>query len=262
MRRGEIFWGGLLVVLGILFLLKTAGFLLGDVFGWFWPLFIVAMGAWILLDRAGFPSRTHVEDTFSIPLQGAKEATLRIDQGAGRIEIGSGAGPAEFMTGTLGTGMTRAVDLTGDKLEVRIEAGPSFLPFVGPQGGAWHYRLNPAVPTALSIHSGASRLDLDLTDLQVIRYSFEGGASQLNLTLPARVANAVVDIEAGAAGIDLRVPEGVALRLHMKSVGSLDVNETRFPRVEPGLFQSPDYDTAKFRADATVEGGATSIRIR
>ncbi len=261
MRRGEVFWGGLLVLLGVLFFLKAAGYLAGDVLSWFWPLFIISIGVWILLGGFGFRSRFEHAEKFSVPLQGAREASLAIDHGAGRIEVRAGANSGDFLTGVAGVGMNHSSRMSGDKLEVRIEAGPSFIPFIGPEGGVWQYRLSPDLPTSIKIQAGASRLDLDLSDLHVTHFSFEGGASDVNLTLPAKVENALVDMEAGAASIDLYVPDGVALRFRTKSVGSLTLDETRFPRREAGIYQSPDYETAKYHAEVTVDGGATSIRV-
>jgi hypothetical protein len=262
MRRGEVFWGLLLVVLGGLFLLKAAGYIGGDVFSWFWPLFIIAAGAWVLLGGVGRRGASRQAESFSVPLQGAREASLSIEHGAGQIELGSGAHAGDFLTGIIGAGMKHSAHLSGEKLEVSIEAGPSFIPFIGPEGGVWQYHLNPDVPTSISIHSGASRLDLDLAGLRITRFSFEGGASNLNLTLPARVESTLVDIQAGAASIELRVPQGVGLRFRTKSVGSLSVDEGRFPRRETGVYQSADYDLAEYRADVAVDGGATSIRVR
>ena len=261
MRRSEFFWGTLLVLLGALFMLQTLGLLSGDVFSWFWPLFIIAIGAWILLGGLYSRSRFETAEKFSVPLQDAREATLKIDHGVGRIDVRAGANPGDFLTGMSGVGMNQKTRLKDGKLEVEIEAGPSFIPFLGPEGGEWQFRLNSDVPTSMKIEAGASRLDLDLTDLRVTYFSFEGGASNLNLTLPARVENTLVDIEAGAASIDLRVPEGVGLRFRTKSVGSLSMDEQRFPMRERGIYQSADYDGAKYHADVTVDGGATSIRV-
>jgi len=261
MRRGEIFWGSLLVVLGVLFLLKTAGFITGDVFGWFWPFVVIGFGVWILL--GGLIKRGNYEhaEKFSVPLQGAKEALLTINHGVGHIELRSGANAGDFLTGAAGTGMNLSSRLNGDKLEVKIDAGPSFIPFIGPEGGVWQYRLDQDLPTIIDLDAGASRLDIDLSDLHVTHFSFEGGASNLNLTLPARVANSLLDIEAGAANIELHVPQGVAMRFRTKSIGSLNIDETRFPRRESGIYQSSDYDGAQYRAEVTVDGGATSIKI-
>jgi len=261
MRRGEIFWGSLLVLLGLLFFLRTAGYLIGDVFSWFWPLVIIATGVWILL--GGFAARVDFNNAekFSIPLQGAKEARLEMNHGAGQIELSAGADVEDFLTGISGVAMNHSSHLDGDKLEVKIDAGPSFMPFIGPEGGVWQFRLNPDLPMTLDIDAGASRLNLDLRDLQVKYLSFDGGASRINLTLPIHVENMIADLEAGAASIELNVPQGVGLRLRLKSVGALKIDESRFVPREGRIYQSADYDTAKYRAEVNIEGGATSIAV-
>lgn len=260
-RRGELFWGPLLVLLGVLFFLKSAGILQGDVLSWFWPLFILAIGVWVLLGAFNRPQYETTEK-FSIPLEGAKEASLSINHGAGQIELQGGARPGDFLTGSIGNGMDKKSRLVDGKLEVKIEAGPSFLPFLGPEGGVWQYRLTPDIPVSIKLEAGASKLDVDLTDLRVSYFSFDGGAASLNLTLPARMESTLVDIDAGAASIDLCVPQGVALRLRTKTVGSLHIDEQRFPSRETGIYQSADYDAAKYHAEVTVDGGATSINVR
>ena len=261
MRRGELFWGTLLVVLGGLFFLRAAGYITGNVFDWFWPLLIIAVGAWILLGGIFNRSRFETVDKFSIPLQGAREASLSIGHGMGRIQLGAGANPGDFLTGVSAAGMEKKSRLNDGKLEVELRTGPSFVPFVGPESGTWEYRLTPDVPISLKVEAGMSRIDLDLTDLQVTRLDFEGGASGLDVILPARVPNTLVDIDAGAASINLHVPQGVALRFRNKGVGSLNVDQQRFPSRDSGLYQSADYDTAQYHADVTVDGGATSITV-
>jgi len=261
MRKGEVFWGVILIVLGGLFALKSAGYIAGDIFGWFWPLFIVAIGVWILIGGGVKGRRGEPGESFSIPLQGAREADLRVDHGAGRISIGPGANSGDFLTGTKGVGMNQSAQLIGDRLEVKIEAGPSFIPFVGPHGGVWEYRLDTATPTQLVIHSGASRLDLDLRTLSVNRLEFQGGATDLDLTLPATAGSFVSEIEAGAASIEVRVPKGVGLRLHTKSVGSVNVDEAAFPRRAPDMYESADFAAATMRSEVRIEGGATSVRV-
>jgi len=261
MRRGELFWGGLLVILGVLFFLQASGYLTGDVFGWFWPIFIILLGIWVLTGGFTRRSRFSGAEKFSVPLQGAKEATLAIDQGAGEVQLRPGASPGDFLTGVTAVGMNHSEWHDGERLLVRLEAGPSFIPVLGPEGGVWEFRLSQDIPIALSIHSGASRLDLDLTDLRVTSLAFDGGASRIHLNLPARVENAVANIQAGAAQIEVQVPSGVALRFRSKVVGRLLIDESRFPRLEEGLYQSADYTSAQYHAEVTVDGGATSVRI-
>jgi hypothetical protein len=109
--------------------------------------------------------------------------------------------------------------------------------------------------------AGASSLDFDLTDLQVRFFSFNGGAAQLRLSLPARVEGMLAEIEAGAARIDLRVPAGLGLRLRVESANSLEIDPSRFARREGGLYESSDYAAAKYRADVSIHGGANSIKV-
>src|SRR5512146_472101 len=177
MRRGELFWGFLLIALGVLFFLKTAGYITGDVFSWFWPLVIIAIGAWVLLGGFFNRSRYETAEKFSVPLQGATEAALSIEHGAGRMDLRAGANPGDFITGVAAAGMDKKVNLHDGKLDVEIDAGPSFIPFLGPESGTWELRLAQDVPTSLKIEGGASRLDMDLTDLRVTSFRFNGGAS-------------------------------------------------------------------------------------
>ncbi len=262
MRRGELFWGTLLVILGGLFFLKATGFLPGDVFSWFWPFVVIAIGVWVLLGSTVARRSYETAEKFSVPLEGAQEASLSIDHGAGQINLSAGANPGDFLTGVSGVGMDHKTRRNNGRLEVEIDAGPSFIPFVGPEGGVWEYRLTPDVPFALKIEAGASRLNLDLSNLRVTHFTFSGGASNLNLTLPAHVENALIDIDAGAASINLTVPEGLAVRVRTKSVGSVSIDQQRFPKRDAGIYQSPDYDTATYHADVTVDAGVSSITVR
>jgi len=262
MRRAEVFWGVLLVVLGGLFLLQAMGILRGDVFSWFWPLCIIAAGFWILMGRTGASRSSHqTQEHFAIPLEGATEASLTINHGMGRVVVEAGAAGDDFLLGNAGVGMQRSSRRIGGRLEVNIDAGPSVIPFIGPEGGAWEYRLRPGIPTVLSINAGASRLEVDLTALHVRKFDYDGGASSLRLTLPSAVEHTVVDIDAGAASIEIHVPQGVAARFHTVSVGSLSVDEDRFPARGGGVYESTDYAGAPYRAEINVDGGATSIQL-
>ncbi len=261
MRRGEIFWGGLLILLGLLFYLRAAGYLPGSVMGWFWPLAIILTGVWILMGGlSAWTDFAHAEK-FSIALQGARSASLSISHGMGSIELAGGANPGDFLTGVAAVGMNRSSQLEGERLDVRIEAGPSIIPFLGPEGGVWQFRLTPEVPIDLRIQAGAARLDLDLSDLKVAHFSFEGGASSLNLKLPVHPENMRADIKAGAASLNLQIPPQVALCLNIESVGSLHLDENRFPHVRSGTYRSADYDTARDRLEVNIEGGATSVSL-
>jgi len=262
MRRGDIFWGGILVILGGLFLLQANG-MLSDVFGWFWPLFLVLLGAWILAGRFLPGWASDRGEQFSIDLQGATQLALEFDHGAGSVHVGGGAPAGVAVTGTQASGMDMKSHLVGDKLEVKIDAGPTFIPFLGPDSGTWNFKLNQDVPLTLDVDAGASHMEFDLTDLKVTHISVDTGASSLQIKLPARAGNTLVDIESGAANLDLNIPQGVAARLRVRQgASSIDIDQTRFPLRDGGLYQSADYDVAANKVEINLDGGANTLKVR
>jgi hypothetical protein len=157
--------------------------------------------------------------------------------------------------------MNRNSHLSGDRLDVRIEAGPSFIPFIGPSQGVWRFQLARDVPVRLTVESGASSMDIDLTDVLATRFDLKTGASSAHVTLPARGAS-LLEVESGAASLNIRVPEGTAARIRVReSVMSLDVDTNRFPRLDSGLYQSSGYDTASDRADINLESGLGAVKV-
>ncbi len=267
MRRNNLFWGTILVVLGVLFLLRAMGWITGDVMGWFWPIFLILLGGWVISGSfwrrsSFFGAGAEADGTpFDIDLQGAAQAAIKFEHGAGRLEIGAGAPPGRLLSGNSGLGVTHSSELIGDKLEARISAGPTFIPFVGPGGGIWRFQLTPDTPLSLHVSAGASELTLDLSDLQVTYLKLETGASSTVLTVPRRGVS-LVDIEAGAASIDIRVPDGVAARVRLKGgLSSTDIDGERFPNLEGRIYQSADYNDAANRAEITIEAGVGKISV-
>ena len=48
MRRDSVFWGGVLILFGVLFLLQAQG-LINNVFSLFWPLILMLVGGWMIV---------------------------------------------------------------------------------------------------------------------------------------------------------------------------------------------------------------------
>jgi len=263
MKRGDIFWGSILIILGGLFLLQVNG-VITDVFGWFWPIFLMLLGVWILAGRFILAfGATDNGEKFSIDLQGAAQVALDFDHGAGSVQVTGGAPSGVAVTGTKAAGMDIKSTLAGDRLEVKIDAGPSFFPFIGPESGMWRFQLNQDVPLTLDIDAGASSMDFDLTDLKVTYMKVDTGASTLKIKLPANAGNTLLEIESGATTLDLSVPQGVAARLRVKQgVSTVNIDQSRFAMRDGGLYQSADYDTAANKAEINLDGGANSVIVR
>jgi len=258
-KRNDIFWGAALILLGGLFFLQAQG-IIENAFRLIWPLALILFGGWIILNAYWKPDLSD-EETFSVPLGSAKSVRYSFAHGAGQIEIKGGAPAGVAIVGSSATGMNQSSHLTGDRLDVKVEAGPSVVPFIGPSTGVWRYQLTQAVPVTLKVEAGASRLEIDLTEIRATHFELSTGASSTDLTVPARGAS-VLDIEAGAAAINIRVPEATAARIRVKDgVTAMNVDQKRFPQLDSGMYQSANFDSAPDRAEITIEGGMGSVTV-
>jgi hypothetical protein len=260
MKRDSIFWGVALILVGVLLFLQAEG-IIRNVFQYFWPLALILVGGWIILGVYWKPANSP-EESFSIPLGAAQSVKYHFAHGAGQLEIRGGAPVGLALVGTSAVGMNRNSQLNGDRLEVRIEAGPSFVPFLGPSQGVWRFQLAQNIPVLLTVESGASSLNIDLTDVLATRFALKTGASSSNVTMPAH-GTSLLDVESGAASLNIRVPEATAARIRVKnSVIAVDVDTNRFPRLDSGIYQSPNFDTASDRSEINIESGLGSVSIK
>ena len=259
-KRTSLFWGSILIVLAALLLLRQMGVIAGDIFGYFWPLLIIAFGTLLIV---GFFTRTRPGkgEQVSIPLEGATSAFVKLDHGAGRLTLRSGAGAGEIVNGTFANGMSYKSHLEGSRLEVKLRNSQEFWAWWPGGSLDWDIHLNREIPLSLKIDSGASSSILDLSDLRVTDLDIDTGASSTELTLPANAGNTHVDIDTGASALKVSVPPGVAASIRVKSgITSVNIN-SRFPRLDGGMYQSTDYSTAGNRVDMTINAGVGSIDI-
>ena len=260
MRRDNIFWGAVLILFGVLFLLQNAGYIT-NVFALFWPLILILVGGWMVLGVFWKPALGTAE-TFSVPLGAAKKVRYRFSHGAAQIQINGGAPAGQAIVGSSAVGMNFHSHSEGDRLEVKVDTGPSFIPIIGPSDGAWRYQLAQDVPVSLSIEAGASSFEVDLKDVMASDIELKVGARSCKMTLPARGVSRV-DIEGGAASFNFRVPEGSAARITaVEGLTSMDVNTSRFPQLDSRAYQSPDFDASPNRTEIRVRAGVGSITVK
>ena len=150
---------------------------------------------------------------------------------------------------------------TGDQLDVRVEAGPSFLPFIGPSEGIWRFQISRDLSVLLTVESGASSINIDLKDVLARHLAVKTGASSVNVTLPARGV-CLFDLDGGATTVNILVPEATAARIHVDGVTSMDVDTNRFSRIEADVYQSSDFDTASDRAEINIKSGLGKVTVK
>lgn len=264
MRRLSEIIGGILILVGVMTLFSMLGI---HLWGFFWAFALIALGVWFIrgvrVGRQFCPA-----EEVSIPLSGAAEADIVLAHGAGRLILDSGGAPETLLSGTCGGGVEVTKDREGDRLRVvlRLKERDPFnvmFPWIsGRRAGLdWNVKLNPSVPTALHLETGACESALRLTDMRLRELSIRTGASSTTVDLPARAGRTRVIVESGAASVRLRVPDDVAARVRIHAgLSGVHVDTGRFPSTGDG-YQSPDFATAENAVDLDVESGVGSIEV-
>ncbi len=261
MNRNQLFWGAVLLLLGGLMLAGEMGIRLpngNSLTSLFWPVLLIGMGFWVV--ASVFLRKELIAESASIDLQGAREANIRIDHGAGEFCMHGGASGNELLHGTFTGGLDSKASRDGDRLEVRLRPVNDFFPV--PSFGFndqrdWDVSFNPDIPARLEMNLGANKSTIDLSDLSITDIKLKSGASETSITLPAR-GRLNADFEIGAASLTIIVPDGVAIRARAAiGAGDFSVDRSRFPSNE-----SPDYSSAQSAVDINVKGGAASVRIK
>lgn len=127
----------------------------------------------------------------------------------------------------------------------------------------WTVGLSAEVPLRLSIETGAARTEADLSDLRVTDLRVRTGAAETSITLPRAAGLTRVDGQGGMAALRFTVPAGVAAAIRSQmAIGTVEVDESRFPRDAAGGPASPDYATATNRVELALQGGLGSIVVR
>ena len=261
--RGNLFWGIVLIFLAALLLASQQGWIKGDIFGYFWPVVVILFGIWLLTGALGKGRSAARAQALSIPLENARSARIKLDHGAGRLNIQAGAASTELLNGAVGAEVETSTRFEADQVQVMLRNSPHFWAWYPGESLDWDIHLNGEIPLSLKIDSGASSSTLDLTDLKVVDLDIDTGASSTEVNLPANAGNTHVDIDSGASSLNLRIPTGVAARIRVKSgIASVNVDSNRFQRLDGGLYQSADYATAANRADITIDTGVGSVEIK
>jgi hypothetical protein len=290
-RSGPIFWGLVLIGLGVLFLaqqLSNGQFDAGEFLGRWWPLLLVLLGLWLVIQafvgNRGWtgggmawgpgpkgpgasgagpygpgPSGPATSERLSLDLAGATEAQIEVAFGAGELVIGR-APPGKLVDGAFDGGVRPEIRGPG-----RVRLGRE-MPLWGWGPGrwaqGWHFGVTGEVPLNLRVETGASRNELDLSDLRVSDLVIRSGAAETVIRLPRAAGTTRGRIDTGAASIRIFVPPDVALRIVGRmQLGTNDIDTRRFPATVTG-WSSPDFDGAVNRVELAINGGLATLQVR
>jgi hypothetical protein len=261
-------WGGglivplILVALGVVLLLRDLDVLPeGFTFG---PVVLIAIGVAVLLAALPAAEGAIPTTTESVPLEEATSARVAVRHGAGRLTMVPQSEPGLLLRGTFHGGVDRRIRRDGGRVEVSLDQawkGWSARGWRhGVRGFEWTVGLTIAVPLSLDVRTGASANRLDLEELRVTDLHVETGASQTDVSLPAR-GQTVASFRVRAAQLRVRIPPGVAGRIRTRGgLTGISIDRGRFP-YDGQAYQSPDFGSAPNRVDLEIEAGAADVSV-
>lgn len=295
MNPAKMFWGLLIVAFGVLILLANLGFLpLG--FWWalwqFWPVLLVVLGLSLIFGRKSnsaswiFLSITvilivatglisyhypkvinydHQTYSYSEEIEDAESLALRVDFGAGGMNIG--ASDTKLIEGKASTYTKTTLKRSGGiDTHVIVDQAPMkgwfFLnPDIYTKKNEIELNISDDLPLDLAINTGASSFDLDLSDLLLEKLDLDFGASDGKIKIGEKVNNVEVKIETGASSLKLYLPKEFGIKIESSSgISSNNFEEIGLNRSN-GKWESDNYGKAEKKADIDLAMGASSIDV-
>ena len=258
--------GLVLIVIGLALLLNNLNILPGlwRFIAGLWPIALVAVGLAALLGwRKGFtlPWQTDKSVPINEPLGDVRTARLDLSGHIGDLEVeAAGAGSQDLLGGKTPASSRLQVENAGSSASIWLtQKGLGRLPWISPKD-TWELRLNPTVAWTLRVDANLGEGELDLTDLRVQELQLGGHMGELKVKLPRR-GQCVVTASGQMDDLTLRVPDGVAARIHPAASGTSRIDAVRFPMSE-GAYESAGFSVAVDWVEITLDGAAVgSLRV-
>jgi DNA-binding MarR family transcriptional regulator len=196
---------------------------------------------------------------FSAPLGSRTEGRLVFVSGVSRLTIRADPSMQELYRASF----------EGPAPNVRVENGTVTIHYrrrFGPfeqRGRSAEVTLNGSIPWSIEIRGGASKIEADLSGLDLASLDMTGGASGFTLTLPPPSGVVPVRFSGGVSGVTVHRPAGTAARVRVKGGASkLVFDEQSFDAFGGKVrLQSSGYEDAPDHYEIEISGGASSVTV-
>ncbi|MCX6232069.1 MAG: DUF5668 domain-containing protein [Bacteroidetes bacterium] len=300
MKYKGIFWGIVLITIGIMIILRNMNIIH---FNWFafiqlWPLifiiwgisiipvkdyikFILSLLAFIVgillmnfyQSNNDFCWRWRFHDTKCNNIQQKFEetydsttlyATLKLDAAAGSFSI---IDPTTKLVSFESNGNNNDYKLQVTKNDsskvVEIKAKDHVFTINGidnENGGSAKLLLNPNPIWDIEIDAGASDVNFDFSKFKVRNLDFDGGASDITLKIGDRLSVVNISIDAGVSSIKVMIPQNSACELKGDYVLS-DKNIEGFQKSSDEKYRTANFNTSPNKIYITLDAAISSIDI-
>ncbi|MEX0668389.1 MAG: DUF5668 domain-containing protein [Candidatus Saccharimonadales bacterium] len=289
-RVGKLFWGGLLLIIGLLALLNNFGIVearFGNLWR-LWPLIIVAVGLSVL-SLKGLVSRLItilfvLAALAGVLIMSISDAQTREDKLTyasvevfedvtnATVSFSGGAGPINITSQPQGNLVEASLDSNFAELEyaasrdntiqlVDLKARGSERWWLGDFSSEFDMRLLEGMPINLTLDVGATNISADFSELVLEDLRINAGASSLDLRFSDIVDLLNVSLNVGASSMDIYVPEEAGLRVSISS----SLSEFKLPdslvEVSDGVYESRGYTNAVKKINISGSTGVSSLNI-
>lgn len=122
--------------------------------------------------------------------------------------------------------------------------------------------LNATLPWDIELRGGASRLNGDLTAIDLRSLELSGGASKVDLALPAPGSIVPIRVIGGVSDVTLRRPAGTAVRLRVSGGASrVSLDDQQVTGVGDLVLELAGVATSPGRYEIEVRGGASRVVV-
>jgi len=198
-------------------------------------------------------------EQFSAPLGGVSVGRLEFTKGASKVRIGSDTELTELYRAEFEGGTP---DVRVDGGTVSIGSKRRFRPFDW-RGAVSNIWLTDKVPWELNMKGGMWELRADLRGLVLHELTLGGGASDVEVWLPAPTRLVPIRVSGGASHVRMHRPKGTALRAEITGGASQLVFDGQSLGSIGGRnhLESAGFADAQERYEVRFSGGASQLEI-
>jgi hypothetical protein len=202
------------------------------------------------------------EHAFEVPWNTAIEtASLKVDFGAGGLTISGES--SELLQAEAVTNFGNYAfenNVTGKNASIELAYNAKNVQMNGQFKNELDIQLHSTPLWDISLETGASASEIDLSAYKVSKLEIDGGAMSIALKLGLPVQVMEVDIEAGASSLEIEIPKNAACEIRIEGgLSSLDING--FDKISKGLYRSTGFAAEKPHIQMNVQTGVSSVDI-
>ena len=268
-------WPVILIVIGLDILLGRRS-VWGGVFSAALALLVIGSVIALLYIAQNYPTWYHFSASefhtqhIAHPLGDVRQAEVRIDFPGGLGTLSALEDSSNLIEGDV-TYPGELVDMfssSGSSARVQLDSRFFGWGLMWREAGSrrWMLGLNPRAEYDLTLDTGSGSYEFDLRKLTLRSFALDSGSGYVALTLPdAEKAPRRFRLNAGSGAVDIRAPEGAALRVEYDGgSGALIVPGLR--KVSggrrDGVYESAGFSPSGLYLIIELDGGSGSVTIR